>query len=349
MSILTEYKPNKNEMFSKLSKGDLEDFKMLLNKYKMSYREKLNLDYNTTFGYEIECVGMEQKRLKRNLKPYIDHFGYDVDIELLDTADGCEVRTPPLKNNQADFEIVRAVLTYLKDHMYITSQCGAHIHIGSQIMDTKKQSWLNFLRLWAAYEPVIMRFSYGEYLNERETLLSYASPFFYDIDKMINKLKSIRPFRVIDVNEVCVGGQKYDCLSFYKVVSTLVEEDNTIEFRCPNGTLNPIIWQNNLNLFAKLLIYSKSEDFKKYKINKKAKENISDMWDYYCNMSPVDSDELVKLYRTIEFEEALELADLIFTTNLDKINFLKQYSKNFESIRQDKPIGYLKRAKKMTR
>ena len=32
-----------------------------------------------------------------------------------------------------------------------------------------------------------------------------------------------------------------------------LKKNNTIEFRCPNGTLNPIIWQNNVNLFAHLL------------------------------------------------------------------------------------------------
>ena len=38
-------------------------------------------------------------------------------------------------------------------------------------------------------------------------------------------------------------------------------EKDTIEFRCPNGTLNPVIWQNNINLFVHLLEYAKSPDF----------------------------------------------------------------------------------------
>ena len=48
-------------------------------------------------------------------------------------------------------------------------------------------------------------------------------------------------------------------------------------------------------------------------------------------------------YEMIYSSEALELADLIFDTNLDKINFLKQYFKNFqkgngENFREEKVV-----------
>ena len=40
----------------------------------------------------------------------------------------------------------------------------------------------------------------------------------------------------------------------------------------------------------------------------------------------------VKNYNIINIEEVLELADLIFDNNLDKVNFLRQYLKNFKTI-----------------
>ena len=87
---------------------------------------------------------------------------------------------------------------------------------------------------------------------------------------------------------------------------------NTIEFRCPNGTLEPIIWQNNANLFAKLLIYSKNNNFNHDIIDKrKTTTNINN-------------------YKIISLEQSLELADLIFNNNLDKIYFLRQYLKSYE-------------------
>lgn len=38
-------------------------------------------------------------------------------------------------------------------------------------------------------------------------------------------------------------------------------EGNTIEVRCPNGTVNPVIWQNNINFFAKLFLYCSGNNF----------------------------------------------------------------------------------------
>ena len=40
----------------------------------------------------------------------------------------------------------------------------------------------------------------------------------------------------------------------------------------------------------------------------------------------------LEYFNIINIEEALELADLIFDNNLDKINFLRQYLKNFKTI-----------------
>ena len=51
----------------------------------------------------------------------------------------------------------------------------------------------------------------------------------------------------------------------FRPITTL----GTIEFRCPNGTLNEVIWQNNLNLFVHLLLYAKSNDFDEYRVEKR--------------------------------------------------------------------------------
>ena len=41
---------------------------------------------------------------------------------------------------------------------------------------------------------------------------------------------------------------------------------------CPTGTCNPTIWQNNVNLFFKMLKYSSSNKFDKEFINKRIDE-----------------------------------------------------------------------------
>ena len=45
------------------------------------------------------------------------------------------------------------------------------------------------------------------------------------------------------------------------------------------------------------------------------------------------------MYDEIFLDQALEFADLIFTNNLDKIYFLKQYLKGFELANEKKKIA----------
>jgi len=100
---------------------------------------------------------------------------------------------------------------------------------------------------------------------------------------------------------------------------------NTLEFRSPNGTIDPVIWQNNLNMLVNLLLYCKSNDFNNDVIDKrhdKYKEKYNSLY----------------WYNEIYIDQALELCDLIFTNNLDKINFLRQYLKSFEICNKGKYI-----------
>ena len=90
---------------------------------------------------------------------------------------------------------------------------------------------------------------------------------------------------------------------------------NTFEYRGPNGTLDPIIWQNNLNVIVKLMHYCNRLDFNSELIEKRIEKNVMHLNDY-------------KFYRQIEIDAATEFCDLIFDNNLDKIYFLRQYLKD---------------------
>lgn len=47
---------------------------------------------------------------------------------------------------------------------------------------------------------------------------------------------------------------------------------------------------------------------------------------YYIDM--VKTDDLINEYSKVNFSNALELADMIFEKNIDKLTFLKQYIKD---------------------
>ena len=99
-----------------------------------------------------------------------------------------------------------------------------------------------------------------------------------------------------------------------------IRHNNTIEFRTPNGTLEPVIWQNNLNLFLALINYAKSTKFDEDIILKR----------YQSIKGKID----IKLYSQIYLKQAIELADLIFDKNIDKVYFLRQYLKGFQETEQ---------------
>jgi hypothetical protein len=91
-------------------------------------------------------------------------------------------------------------------------------------------------------------------------------------------------------------------------------QNNTVEVRCPNGTLENAIWQNNINFFVKLLAYVNSDKFDEDLINKKFEKlkNAFTIYDYYL----------------LDIPTAVELSDMLFDNNLDKLNFMSQYWKD---------------------
>ena len=125
-----------------------------------------------------------------------------------------------------------------------------------------------------------------------------------------------------------IKGDKYNAVNFGNVDyinPNYFNEDNTIEFRCPNGTLDSVIWQNNVNFFVKLLLYSKSTSFNDDLVQKRHKLTENK---YYG----------LEWYKEIYIDQALELCDMMFDNNLDKVYFLRQYLKSFEVSKDNKYI-----------
>ena len=112
-----------------------------------------------------------------------------------------------------------------------------------------------------------------------------------------------------------LSDKRYIAVNFDNVQNTKkFKQDNTIEFRCPNGTLEPAIWQNNVNLCIKLLQYSCNSQYNDDLINKRFSDGLT------------DKELNLNLY------------------NVDKIYFLKQYLKSLDTPRKE-----FQKAKKMVK
>lgn len=308
--------PNDNDMLSELNGNDLQDLFILIDDYSLSLRKNLGFKNGITFGFEIEVENVKNfKHMSSLIHNNLVNWKISDDISL---NNGKEIISPILNDKEIYWNKLKKACDIIKKYANIDTNSGGHIHIGTQVLGNNKDSWINFIKLWATYENIIYRFSYGNSYEPRSRIENYASPLktilLNDYKEIVNSnysleqiLKKISHKRSQAVNFECVK----DC--------NHILDKNTIEFRCPNGSIDPIIWQNNTSLFVNTLLYSKNSGFNNDIIEARNKA----LDDEYNDL---------KYYGKIYIDQALEFADMIFSNNLDKIYFLKQYLKSYNNI-----------------
>ena len=309
--------PNGNNQFFKLNRDDLKEILSLINKYYLQLRYQLNIGKDLTFGFEFEFENSDLQQLGILLEEYIRN-GWVLKRDGT-VPTGGEVNTPILYDGIITWQEVEDVCKILDANAVIGDNCGAHIHAGNQIIKDDTH-FVNFIKTWIAFEDIIYRFLYGEYLYNRPQILKYAEPMSKSIITATPTLDSD-----YILGNVLYGPVSAIHLKGYKF--NKFDKDNTLEFRCPNGTLNSIIWENNLNLLINLLTYAKDRyDAKKIKmiINYNMKKYVQ---------YKISNFKLIDMYSYIDLKKALYFCDLIFNNNLDKVYFIRQYLKSFEEER----------------
>lgn len=311
-------KPEDNYLFSKMSGSDLLELINLLDNYYLELRSSLGFDKNISFGVEIEVEHAKENDIKRNLSRYLlsDEWQVKDDGSL---TRGAEIISPILRDDEENWKDLWAACSILNSYSKIGNNAGGHVHIGAQILGNDTPAYLNLIKLWSVYENIIFRFSYGVFLKNRPRLAKYAEPMTKDFCRYYNKFKDEN----LNFQEMIkfLSRSRYHAINFCNVncnYPNSIRKGNTIEFRCPNGSVNPVIWQNNINLFVKLLNYAKSEYYDDDIINKRHNLYL----DKYAGLN---------WYNEIFLDEALEFCDLIYDNNFDKIYFLRQYLKSMET------------------
>lgn len=300
-NIFNEIKPDQNDVLFYLNKKDLEYLLSLINTYKLLLREKINIDETESFGLEIECENARWDKISRRMER---EWELTDDISLLE---GAEIKSPILTDTKENWITLKRVCSMLSKYSMIGLNSGGHVHVGIQALGNDKESLINFLKLWSVYEPIIYRFSYGEFLGPRPGLKETAKSVQVDFANLCYFCEEENVSERELIHYLC--DDKYKAVNF-KHYDTL----RTIEFRCPNATLNPVIWQNNVNLFVKMMNYAKRKDFNNSLLDEKRHKLFIE------NKTP----------NQIYVDDAIEFVDLIFDNNLDKVYFLRQYLKSFE-------------------
>jgi len=320
-SIFKFINPNSNDKLSEMSGGDLQDLIILIDEYYIELRKSLNFDQNITFGLELEFENAMRDRIERKMT---EAFPYD-DWTIKSDGSlkrGVEINSPILRDTEKNWKNLDKVCKIVEPLASVGKKSGGHIHIGTQILGNKKESWLNFIKMWSVYENIIYRFVYGDFLTARPSMSEYAEPmtksFWNDYKNLKNEDASLE--EIISR----ISHERYQAVNFYNISKENYNKfcaGNTIEFRCPNSSLNSVIWQNNVNFLVNFLIYSKNTSFNDDLVEQRHKLNL----DKFAGL---------KWYDEIYLEQALELCDMIFTNNFDKVYFLRQYLKSFQVCKQ---------------
>ncbi len=309
--------PNGNDKLSEMSGSDLQDLIILMDEYYIQLRSRLGFEQYITFGLELEFENAMKIRIMNQLDEAFPNGDWKIKSDH-SLNNGAEIASPILRDNETTWRNLDKVCSIVEPLASIDKNSGGHIHIGTQVLGNDKKSWLNFIKIWSVYENIIFRFVYGDFLTARPYMLKYAEPmakdFWQDYENLKITSASLEAviYRISHKRNQAVNFKNVSCNIHNKFCS-----DSTIEFRCPNGSLNSAIWQNNVNFFVKLLTYSRNTAFNDDIVQQRHQSNL-------------DKFAELKWYDEIYLEQALELCDIVFTNNFDKIYFLRQYLKSFQ-------------------
>ncbi len=225
--------------------------------------KKIDLPEGMTIGIEIELNNIGNAELYDLL-----FDGWKAKSER--SAD-CEVISPilsPDKKSTEDIYLICSILKQLDGK--ISTSCGGHIHIGKNYFSGKLSEHL-FLLTYCNVEKILYKICNSEADPLRG--VHYAQPISGFMEEEIRKdnkrmitLDLLKHLQSIQNDK---KGHRFCSLN----TLTVTKDENgnegaTIEFRMPNGTLDPKVWIENIELFGGMIragnelakIYSKSKE-----------------------------------------------------------------------------------------
>ena len=309
----------------------------LLNEVKYfvpRYLDTLGLDDKVTFGLEIEFEDLLLDIAQDEIFKLPVDEGWNVVLE--QTVDPFQGHSTFIHGGECNSPIcmdeidevttwkeLKIVCDKLKE---LGAHCGdlsgGHIHIGAQIFEANKNYLANFLKLWMIYENVIYQMGYAGN-GPRSIIGDNAKKMDYLLKEIIWEIDDTDDYYSLVTKLTRIFSEGSYGINFNKVKYDAFLLDNTIEFRYPNGSLIPFVWQNNVNFITSLIKYAKSDDFDINLINYKI----------------VNDDLLAN-----DIDDALDLINLIYDNDRDKLAFLSQYlgycnSENNFLLKTRKPMN----------
>lgn len=317
LRLLEEINDTAARILILISLNDEKKSRELLEKEGVKFNGKYKdykLDYYTTIGTEIECEGEYSYFILKNGKILNWETKDDGSLE-----DGVECTSPVMGEGCYGVEYIYGVCSILqKLGQNVSERCGGHIHIGAGILENA-EAYKILMEMWGNVELPLYLISNEEGNLPREDIELCASPINYKVVNSINRgVVDIEDSEDIeDVVEAFknIQGGRESGINFFNV--DYHNYKNTIEFRTPNGTLDPDTWIENARLFGRLVETSE----------KLAEIELKDEKDR-------TEDENVKLFLLESLKEGYDdgekleiLLDLLFDEE-EKDVYIKRYGVN---------------------
>ena len=204
--------------------------------------KKIKLPSDMTIGCEIESEG-EKSGILYRLELFKWKGKGDGSLR-----NGIEMVSPIMHSDEQSVQGIYKICDLLKLMKNSCSErCGGHIHIGADYLKDK-QAYANLLSIYGNTEELLYIIA-----NDPKDVTSrgtgYDSPLSKKVQNAIES-GSINLESEQDVDSFIksleeIQGSRYSGLNFCSY-----DKHKTIEFRLPNGTINPNAWIENINLFG---------------------------------------------------------------------------------------------------
>lgn len=236
----------------------------------------MGLPKDMTIGVELESEGGISK----------DIIGYEMLERWKGVKDGSlhngvEINSPILHDNEEDMKELEIVCHSMQRiGLEATENCGGHIHIGADYLQNNPQALENLMTIWNECEELFYKMSNEEGIIPRNGIVKYAKTRHSKIEESsIDGKLSIRSTKDFEDlrSKIIKSEPKYSGLNLghYGEMGK-----NTIEFRMPNGTLNPETIRANIKLFGTLMQVSKemalNPEYKKEEFARMTDRNLTE-------------------------------------------------------------------------
>ena len=285
----------------------------ILNKRKY---DAIGLPPEMTFGIEIECSNKDYCKylIEKGsffLDPSEQNKNWTCKVESTSNYynifpnTGLECTSRVLNDSEGHTKEIYEVCDFLNDIESTTDErCGGHIHFGRDYLQTPNQLW-NLIELYGKCEDVMNLIlnepdslprnglnKYAQSLYKRLMVKGFDPNKFENIGKCIERIQArVQRNKNFDIN-----------------VSTKYP---TIEFRAPNGTIDPNIWVENIKLLGNLMVLAKGLETGEL-------TNIDGKRELFAQ---------VKSEKDIS-KKCSMLLDLLFDDEQDKKIYLERFNRN---------------------